>query len=119
PERRERTRRGRSRHRRPATGRRRLPSDCCLPVFCSLTRFSFMPTATPPRRRAPTRDSLTTVADDGSRVFLHPADVRGRFTFWRRITAVLLIAVYAALPWIPINGHPAVFLDVERLRFHL
>lgn len=78
-----------------------------------------MPTATPPRRRAPTRDSLTTVADDGSRVFLHPADVRGRFTFWRRITAVLLIAVYAALPWIPINGHPAVFLDVERLRFHL
>jgi len=32
---------------------------------------------------------------------------------------VLLIAVYVFLPWIPINGNPAVFLDVENRMFHL
>jgi hypothetical protein len=32
---------------------------------------------------------------------------------------VLLIAIYVLLPWIPINGSPAVFLDVENRMFHL
>jgi cytochrome c oxidase accessory protein FixG len=73
----------------------------------------------PPAVKNPTLDSVTTINADGSRPFLHPADVRGRFTLWRRITGVLLIAVYILLPLIPINGHPAVFLDVEQRRFHL
>ncbi len=67
----------------------------------------------------PSRESVTTIQRDGSRFYLHPADVRGRFTLWRRLFAVLLLAVYVALPWIPINGHPAVFLDVMGKRFHL
>ncbi|WP_043582659.1 cytochrome c oxidase accessory protein CcoG [Geminisphaera colitermitum] len=67
----------------------------------------------------PNRDSVTTIRDDGSRLFLHPADARGRFTRLRRITGWLLIAFYLALPWIPINGSPAVFLDVASRRFHL
>lgn len=67
----------------------------------------------------PNRDKVTTIADDGSRVFLHPSDVKGRYTLWRRLTAFVLIAIYLALPWIPINGHPAVFLDVASGRFHL
>ncbi|RYD30018.1 MAG: 4Fe-4S binding protein, partial [Verrucomicrobiaceae bacterium] len=37
----------------------------------------------------------------------------------RRLFAVLLLAVYILLPWIPINGSPAVFLDVANRRFHL
>ena len=66
----------------------------------------------------PNRDSVTTIAEDGSRNFLRPADVSGPFTFWRRVSALFLIAVYIALPWIPINGAPAVFLDVASRRFH-
>jgi len=31
----------------------------------------------------------------------------------------LLIALWAALPWIPVNGHPAVFLDIEKRQFFL
>ncbi len=31
----------------------------------------------------------------------------------------MLIGIYVTLPWIPINGHPAVFLDVLNRRFHL
>jgi cytochrome c oxidase accessory protein FixG len=67
----------------------------------------------------PNRDSVTTIRDDGSRPFLFPADTHGRFTTARRIWSLLLIAFYLSLPWIHINGYPAVFLDVAQRRFHL
>ncbi|EIQ01965.1 cytochrome c oxidase accessory protein FixG [Opitutaceae bacterium TAV1] len=73
----------------------------------------------PPVAPRPNRDSVTTIRDDGSRLFLHPADARGRFTRWRRLSGWLLIAFYLALPWIPVNGSPAVFLDIAERRFHL
>ncbi len=56
---------------------------------------------------------------DGSRKFVHPADVTGRFTRIRWVVFGVLIAIYAALPWITIGGHPAVFLDIEHRRFYL
>ena len=71
------------------------------------------------KQNQPNRESVTTINRDGSRKFLHPADVSGKFTDWRRIFALILIGVYVALPWIPINGNPAVFLDVAQRRFHL
>ncbi len=61
---------------------------------------------------------MTTINPDGSHHILHPADVSGRFTLARRCVAVLLMLVYASLPWIPINGAPAVFFDVETRHFH-
>ncbi len=67
----------------------------------------------------PNRDSVTTIRSDGSRPFLHPADVRGRFALARRWSAFALIAFYLSLPWIKIGGYPAVFLDVAERRFHL
>jgi cytochrome c oxidase accessory protein FixG len=72
--------------------------------------------SSPPKR--PNLDSVTTINADGSRHVLHPADVRGKFTSARRIFSVLLIAIYIALPWIPINGAPAVFFDLANRRFH-
>ncbi len=77
---------------------------------------------TPPKpaasRHLPSRDVLTTVNQDGSRYELHPADVHGWFTRWRRHSGLVLIAIYLLLPWIPIGGHPAVFLDIGAGRFH-
>ena len=60
------------------------------------------PTPASARRPAhrPTRDSVTTINDDGSRYFLYPADARGRFTTARRLSAYGLIALYLLLPWI-------------------
>ncbi|MDH4454939.1 MAG: cytochrome c oxidase accessory protein CcoG [Verrucomicrobiota bacterium] len=66
----------------------------------------------------PTLDSLSTIHADGSRQFVHPSDVHGPFTLWRRIAALALLVIYIALPWIPVNGFPAVFLDVQERRFH-
>lgn len=68
--------------------------------------------------KKPNLDSLTSVNADGSRYFLHPSDVSGRFTVWRRVFGALLLAIYVLLPWIPINGNPAVFLDLAERRFH-
>ena len=56
---------------------------------------------------------------DGKHKRPYPADVSGRFARARRIVFWLLIALWAALPWIPIGGHPAVFLDVDRRQFFL
>jgi cytochrome c oxidase accessory protein FixG len=67
---------------------------------------------------APTLDAVTTIAEDGSRRFIHPANVNGSFTRWRSLVGVGLLAVYVALPWIPINGSPAVFMDVLQRQFH-
>lgn len=73
--------------------------------------------STPPPK--PSLDSVTTIREDGSRLFLHPADVKGRFTLARRASGWFLIALYLSLPWIQIGGYPAVFLDVLGRRFHL
>ncbi|MBX3274523.1 MAG: cytochrome c oxidase accessory protein CcoG [Sandaracinaceae bacterium] len=57
--------------------------------------------------------------EDGRRNFVHPADVAGRFVKARYVVFALLIGFWAGLPWVPINGNPALFLDVERRRFFL
>jgi len=69
--------------------------------------------------KRPNLVSVTTINADGSHYVLHPADVRGKFTTARRYFAFFLIVFYAALPWIPINGAPALFLDIENRRFHI
>ncbi len=67
----------------------------------------------------PSLNTLSTINEDGSRAFVHPADVKGRFNLLRRAIFAVLIAVYALLPWVPVNGYPAVFLDISARRFHL
>jgi cytochrome c oxidase accessory protein FixG len=62
------------------------------------------------------RSSLRT---DGKRNFVYTADVSGRFATARKLVFFVLIAIYVALPWIPVAGHPAAFLDVERREFYL
>lgn len=80
-------------------------------------KSSVPPSARSPGHR-PVVDSVTTINADGSHHALFPADVRGRFTVWRRYSAHVLISVYLLLPWIPVKGYPAVFLDVAGRRFH-
>ena len=49
---------------------------------------------------------------------MYPADVHGRFSTARRLSAYVLVAIYLLLPWIPVKGYPAVFLDLAERRFH-
>lgn len=71
------------------------------------------------RSKRPSISSVTTINPDGSRYFVHPADVRGFWTTARRVVAAALLALYALLPVIPIRGNPAVFLDIARRKLHL
>lgn len=64
-------------------------------------------------------DHRSSLKKDGSRERVVPADVKGRFTSARHVVFVLLILIWASLPWIPVGGHPAVFLDVPDRRFFL
>lgn len=77
-----------------------------------------MSAPSPASRTSPTRESVTTINADGSRRFLFPSEAHGRFTRWRKISAVLLLVIYLALPWVPVGGYPAVFLDLALRRFH-
>lgn len=62
---------------------------------------------------------LSSIKADGSRLAIHPSDVRGRFITRRRLTFVGLLAIYLVLPLIRVGGHPAVHLDVAARRFYL
>jgi cytochrome c oxidase accessory protein FixG len=60
---------------------------------------------------------LSTLNADGKRRWIDPRLSPGRFWNARRIVAYVLIAVFASIPYIPINGKPAMLLDVVRREF--
>jgi cytochrome c oxidase accessory protein FixG len=55
---------------------------------------------------------LSTLNQDGTRHWLRPRLARGRFLHRRRIAAYALIALFVALPLIPIGGRPALLIDL-------
>jgi len=60
---------------------------------------------------------LSTLNRDGSRRWLTPRLSKGRYLTRRRFVAYALIVVYNVLPWIPINGKPAIHLDLPGREF--
>jgi cytochrome c oxidase accessory protein FixG len=62
---------------------------------------------------------LASLNADGSRRFIYPADVSGRFARLRKIVFVFLIGLLVALPWLRLGGEPALLLDVQNRRFFL
>ena len=62
--------------------------------------------------RTPDLDTVYSINEDGSRNFLHPADVSGRWQVLKNLVWLVLILVYVALPWLQIGGHPAVAIDL-------
>lgn len=67
----------------------------------------------------PTPDApiLSTLNEDGSRKWMEPRLSIGAFWKARRIVGYLLIAIFVALPFIKINGKPAMFLDISNREF--
>ena len=63
--------------------------------------------------------ALATLNEDGSRRWLKPRPSPGRFLTRRRAVAYGLIAFFTMMPYVMINGHPAILLDLAARRFHL
>jgi cytochrome c oxidase accessory protein FixG len=61
------------------------------------------------------RDSLGeaqgTIGRDGSRLWLYPKEIRGRFTLNRNRVAWILMVVYLGIPWLRWKGLPLILLD--------
>ncbi len=70
-------------------------------------------------KRRPDLDSVYTINADGSRNFLHPADVHGRWQVRKNFIWTILLAVYLVLPWIEIGGNPAVLFDIPGRTAHI
>jgi len=62
---------------------------------------------------------LSTLEKDGSRRWLRPKLSRGFWLNVRRILAYVLIAVFTLVPFLKINGKPAILLDIVRREFTL
>ncbi|MEM9553606.1 MAG: cytochrome c oxidase accessory protein CcoG [Acidobacteriota bacterium] len=70
-------------------------------------------------QRRPDLDTLYSVNADGSRNYLYPADVAGRWQVRQKYIWAVLIAIYAGLPWITIGGHPAIHIDLASRNAYL
>lgn len=64
-------------------------------------------------------DRLATTDEKGRRVYLYPADVRGKFKSLRTKVQFGLILFFLTLPWLKINGHQALLLNVSRREFDI
>jgi len=62
---------------------------------------------------------LTSMRPDGSRLMLHPSDVKGKWMTRRRWVFAVLIAFYVFAPLITVGGHPMVQLDFPERKFYL
>ncbi len=64
-------------------------------------------------------DRLATTTTTGERVYLYPAFVQGTFRHIRSVVYWVLIVIFLGLPWIKINGHQWVLLDIVNRRFSI
>lgn len=60
---------------------------------------------------------LPTLNEDGSRNWLRPRPSPGRWWRRRRVVAYALMVLFFALPYLRINGKPAILLDVPQRQF--
>jgi cytochrome c oxidase accessory protein FixG len=68
---------------------------------------------------APEEDLLYSLSADGKRKFMHPIVHKGRYWKIRRTIAYGLYVLFFALPLIPVNGRPAIWLDIFNRRSHI
>lgn len=72
-----------------------------------------------PQLLQPEQRVLSTLENSGKRRWLRPRLSKGRFLLWRRVVGYALIVLFAALPYIQINGQPALLFDVIHREFHV
>lgn len=63
------------------------------------------------------RETLYTVDKLGNRKWVYPTILNGFFRARRKLVAIILIAIYLAMPWIVVGGQQAVRLDIPGRRF--
>lgn len=62
---------------------------------------------------------LTSVDENGDRLYLIPAEVRGFFRKHRTWSQCVLLVIFLLLPWTSINGHQTILIDIPKREFAL
>lgn len=65
------------------------------------------------------RDHLSTVTQEGKRVWIYPKRQKGRFYTARTIVSFFLLAILFITPWIKSDGHPFILFNVFERKFIL
>jgi len=65
------------------------------------------------------RDSIGTVTKEGKRNWVYPKKPKGRFTNYRRLLSVFLIAFLVSAPFVKVNGNQFLLFNVLERRFHI
>jgi len=65
------------------------------------------------------RDKLGMLDQQGTRHAIIPAEVKGRFRNYRSVVQIFLIILFLTLPWLRINGAPAILLDLSNRHFSI
>jgi len=63
------------------------------------------------------RDHLATVNADGGRNWIYPKKPSGRYYKARNVVALFLLAFFFSGPFIEINGHPLLMLNILKREF--
>jgi cytochrome c oxidase accessory protein FixG len=61
----------------------------------------------------------SSLRNDGSRNWVYPADVRGKWLRARRVVFAVLVCLWAVLPFLSWHGRPVMQLNVEQRRFFI
>lgn len=65
------------------------------------------------------RDSVNTMDQSGKRKWVFPRKPAGRYTNYRTIVAVILLAIFFALPFLKINGNPVLLFNLLDRQFFI
>ena len=65
------------------------------------------------------RDSISTIDDQGKRIFVHPKKPKGRFYNRRKIVGWGLLGILFLVPFIKVDGYPLFLFDVLKRQFVL
>ena len=63
-------------------------------------------------------DTVSTIGEDGKRVWLYPTWAPGRLLRMRTVVHAILVAVLLIGPWIDVGGHPAIRIDIPARRIY-
>lgn len=63
------------------------------------------------------RDRVSTIAEDGKRLWVYPKRPKGRLFEYRKIIALLLLIFLFGMPFIKVNGDPILLFNVLERRF--
>ena len=65
------------------------------------------------------RDSVGTMEQTGKRKWVFPRKPSGKYTNYRTLVAIVLLAVFFILPFVKINGNPFLMINILDRQFYI